>query len=76
MCLAVPAELVEIDGNRGVVETGGIRMSVGLDLIDNAMIGDYLIIHAGYALEKIDVEEARKRLALFQELAGGGQRNA
>ena len=72
MCLAVPAKLIDKEGNRGKVELGGARINVGLDLVDDVKPGDYLIIHAGFALEKLDEEEARKRLSLFEELAHGG----
>lgn len=72
MCLAVPAKLVEMDGINGKVETGGVKSEVRLDLIEDVQIGDYLIIHAGFALEKLDIEEADKRLQLFEELAQQG----
>ena len=72
MCLAVPAKLIEIDGINGKVETGGVKSEVRLDLMEGLEIGDYLIIHAGFALEKLDREEADKRLQLFEELAQQG----
>lgn len=72
MCLAVPAKLIEMDGINGKVETGGVKSDVRLDLVEDVHIGDYLIIHAGFALEKLDREEADKRLQLFEELAEQG----
>ncbi len=72
MCLAVPAKLIEMDGINGKVETGGVKSDVRLDLIEDVQIGDYLIIHAGFALEKLDRQEADKRLELFEELAEKG----
>ncbi len=76
MCLAIPAQLVEKDGNRGKVEVGGNKISIGLDLVEDVEVGDYLIVHAGYALEKLDEDEAQKRLSLFRELAEEGYLNA
>ncbi|MCE1245349.1 MAG: HypC/HybG/HupF family hydrogenase formation chaperone [Firmicutes bacterium] len=76
MCLAVPVKLVEIDGKKGKVETGGVVAEIGLAFIDEPQVGDYLIIHAGYALEKIDPEEAQKTLKLFEEIAAEGMKHA
>lgn len=72
MCLAIPARLVEINGDRGKVEMGGATLDVSIALLKDVKIGDYLIIHAGYALDKLNEEEARKTLDLFDELAKGG----
>ena len=70
MCLALPAQVVEIRGNDlGVVDLGGVRKEVSLALIDDVAVGDYVIIHVGYALTKLDPEEAAKTLALFEEMA-------
>ncbi|TRZ99753.1 MAG: HypC/HybG/HupF family hydrogenase formation chaperone [Rhodocyclaceae bacterium] len=69
MCLALPALVVEMSGNdMGVVDLGGVRKDVSLALVDDVAIGDYVIIHVGYALAKLDPEEAVKTLALFAEL--------
>lgn len=70
MCLAVPMKLVEIhaDGG-GVAELEGSRHAVNLSLVSDARIGDYVIIHAGYAIEKMDQAEADASLALFAEIA-------
>ena len=54
MCLAIPMIVKEIEGDAAVVEAGGIRKNVRLDLLDDVRLGDYLLIHTGYALEKID----------------------
>ncbi len=71
MCLAIPMQLIKVEGVLGIVELDGIRREVGLDLIDQAQVGDYLIIHAGYAIEKLDEAEAEKTLRLFRELNSG-----
>ena len=70
MCLALPALVVEMSGNdMGVVDLGGVRKDVSLALVDDVAIGDYVIIHVGYALAKLDPDEAAKTLALFAEMA-------
>jgi hydrogenase expression/formation protein HypC len=69
MCLAIPAQLVEIrDGDTGVVDLSGVRKEVSLALVDDVRVGDYVIVHVGYALQKLDREEADKTLQLFAEL--------
>lgn len=67
MCLAVPAEVVALDGERARVSLGGIQREVSLALVEGVEVGDYLLVHVGYALNKIDPEEARRTLALFAE---------
>ncbi len=76
MCLAIPTKIVEIKGNQGKVDVGGALVSVGLDLIDDIKPGDYVIVHAGFALSRLDKDEALKRLELFRELAREGHINA
>lgn len=69
MCLALPAKVIDIgDNDMGVVDLGGVRKEVSLALIDDVAIGDYVILHVGYALTKLDPDEAAKTLALFAEL--------
>ncbi|UCE91888.1 MAG: HypC/HybG/HupF family hydrogenase formation chaperone [Methanobacteriota archaeon] len=67
MCLAVPAEIKSIDGKTGEADFGGVRRSVNLSLVE-ASVGDYVIVHAGYAIEVMDREEAEKTLELFREM--------
>ena len=70
MCLAIPARVVELlPGLRAVVDLSGVRKDVSMDLVSDAQLGDYVIIHVGYAIGKIDPEEAERTLALFAELA-------
>ena len=69
MCLALPARIVEIYGeDMAVIELGGVRKECSLALIDDAAIGDYVIVHVGYALTRLDPEEAEKTLQLFAEM--------
>ncbi len=70
MCLAVPVRVVALLGAQWVeTEVGGIRSRVSSALIDEVALGDYLIVHAGFAITRLDVEEAEKTLALFDEIA-------
>ena len=70
MCLAIPARLVELlPGEQAIVNLGGIRKTVSIALIDDAQVDDYVIVHVGHAIGKIDPEEAARTLALFGELA-------
>ncbi len=69
MCLAIPARIVEIrDGDLAVVELGNIRKEISLALVEGIQEGDYVIVHVGYALQRLDVEEAERTLSLFREL--------
>ena len=70
MCLAIPAHVVELlPGQQAVVDLSGVRKQVSIALVDDAQLGDYVIVHVGYAIGKIDPEEAERTLALFAELA-------
>ena len=70
MCLAIPAQVVEISDNEtAVVEVGGIRKAISTALLDEVAVGDYVIVHVGYALERLNVAEAEETLRLFAELA-------
>lgn len=70
MCLAVPMLLIETtEDGRGVVDLDGARYDVDLALLEDAAVGDYVIVHAGYAIERLDREEADQRLELFERMA-------
>jgi hydrogenase expression/formation protein HypC len=68
MCLAIPVRLVEINGEVGIVDMGGVTKQISLALVDDVAVGDYVILHVGYALNKLDPEEAERTLALFAEM--------
>lgn len=77
MCLALPARVVAlIDADTASVDLGGVRKPVSIALVPEARIGDYVIVHVGYALGLIDPEEAEHTLALFAELAAADAANA
>jgi hydrogenase expression/formation protein HypC len=68
MCLAIPARVVEIqDNDQAIVDLGGVRKDVSLALVENVAVGDYVILHVGYALTRLDPDEAAKTLALMAE---------
>ena len=69
MCLAIPAQVVDIDGVMATVDVGGIRKDISLALVDGIEVGDYVVVHVGYALSRLDAEEAERTLALFAEVA-------
>ena len=70
MCLAVPVRVsVLLDGQWVEIEVGGVRSRVSTALVDDVEVGDYLIVHAGFAIARLNVEEAEKTLALFDEIA-------
>ena len=69
MCLAIPALVVELrDNDNALVDLAGVRKEISLALVDRVAVGDYVIVHVGYALNKLDPEEAAKTLALFAEI--------
>jgi hydrogenase expression/formation protein HypC len=68
MCLAIPMKLVSVNENRGVVETGGILKAVDVSLLPQIAPGDYVIVHAGFAIEKMNEAEARKTLEFFDDM--------
>jgi hydrogenase expression/formation protein HypC len=70
MCLAIPACIEQlIAEDSAIVNLGGVRKEISLALVENVSLGDYVIVHAGYALQKLDQEEAENTLAMFAELS-------
>lgn len=69
MCLAVPGRVEKIDGDFAEVDFGGVRKKVCVTLLPGLEVGEYVIVHTGYAIERLDPEEAKKTLALFEEMA-------
>lgn len=68
MCLALPCKVVAIDGDTATIDVSGMKKDISLALLDDVVIGDFVIVHVGYALTKLDPEEADKTLALFAEM--------
>jgi hydrogenase expression/formation protein HypC len=70
MCLAIPVRVtVLLDDEQAEIEVGGVRNRISLALLDGVAVGDFVIVHAGFAIARLDVAEAEKTLALFDEIA-------
>ena len=69
MCLAVPLRLIEIHDKEAVAEANGIRRTVRVDFIPNPQVGDYVLVHAGFAMERLKAELALANLKALQEVA-------
>lgn len=67
MCLAIPMKLVERDEFGGVVELDGVRREISLMLLPEAEVGDHVLVHTGYAIGRVDEEQARETLELLEE---------
>jgi hydrogenase expression/formation protein HypC len=67
MCLAIPSRIVEIKEGLGIIDADGVIRKVSLLLLDEAKVGDYVIVHAGFALHKIDEEAALESLKILRE---------
>jgi len=80
MCLAIPSKITEIENNMAVIDVDGVRRECSLLLVEDARVGDYVIVHAGFAISKIDEAAALETLALLKEAAAlmeakGGEGN-
>lgn len=68
MCLAIPARVAEITADdQAIVDLGGVRKEISLALVEDVQVGDYVIVHVGYALTRLDPDEAEKTLTLMAE---------
>jgi len=68
MCLGVPGKIIEINGETANVSVGGTMIKAGLQLVEDAKVGEYVLIHTGFALQKISEKEAAETLKLIKEL--------
>jgi len=73
MCLAVPAKVLDIKDRLGVVELSGIQRKVSFMLLPEGNVGDYVLVHAGFAIQVIDKKEAEETNALLREMSGLGR---
>lgn len=68
MCLAIPMKIIEINGDEGVVQSGGLKRKANFTLLKSPELGEYVLLHAGFAIEKIKPEEAKKTLKILKNL--------
>ncbi len=68
MCLAIPMKIVKIDGETGLVKTGGLKRKANLSLIKSPKVGDYILMHAGFAIEKLKEDEAKKTITMLKNV--------
>lgn len=69
MCLAIPSKVIEINDNMGIVDVAGVRREASLLLLENPQVGDWVILHAGFAIQKIDEAVAQESLRYLREAA-------
>jgi hydrogenase expression/formation protein HypC len=69
MCLAVPMKVISIKDTTGIAEMSGVKKEISFLMLPEAQIGDYVIVHAGFAIQILNEEEAQKTLDLFREMA-------
>ena len=67
MCLSIPAKVEQIDGEMAVVSVGGTKYNASLQMLDDVKIGDYILLHTGFAIQKLSPEEATESLLVFKE---------
>ena len=68
MCLAVPGRVLSLDGNKGIIEIGNMRREAFMHLVPDVLVNEYVLVHAGCAIQKIDEEEAKITLDILKEL--------
>jgi hydrogenase expression/formation protein HypC len=67
MCLSIPAKIDSIDGEMAMVSVGTVKYNASLQLLDDVKVGDYILLHTGFAIQKISAEEAAETLRIFEE---------
>ncbi len=74
MCLSIPARIVKIEGTTADVSVGGALFKAGLQLLDDVSEGDYVLLHAGFAIQKISDKEAQETLDILNEMYNAGEK--
>ncbi|VEN72549.1 Hydrogenase maturation factor HypC [Candidatus Desulfarcum epimagneticum] len=69
MCLAIPSKIIKIQDKMGTIDVDGVTRTASLLLLEDAQVGDYVIVHAGFALHKIDEKTAHESLSILKEAA-------
>ncbi len=73
VCLAVPMQVISLDGDSAICEIDNVRRKASVTMIENPQIGDYVLIHAGFAIEKLNEEEAEESLVIFRDMLDKGE---
>jgi len=68
MCLSVPMKVTQVQGHRGMADIGGMRRQIDLRFLEDVQVGDYVLVHAGFALQRLDHDQAEETLALLREI--------
>lgn len=68
MCISVPMKVLKINGQRGIADIGGMSQQIDLRFLSHVEVGDYVIVHAGFALQRLDQNEAEETLSLLREV--------
>lgn len=68
MCLGIPMEIASIQGSKAVVQTGGLKRTINIEMVPEARVGDYVIVHTGFAIERLDEAKAKETLRLINEI--------
>lgn len=68
MCLAVPSKIISVNGPEAEVEFGGVRKKANLSFMPGVKVGDYVLLHAGFAIEKVDPQKAREIISIWEDL--------
>jgi len=72
MCLSIPAQVIKIEGQMADVSIGGALFRAGLHMVEDVRVGDYILLHAGFAIQKISEKEAFETLSLLKEMEDAG----
>ena len=73
MCLSIPAEIISIEGEMAKVRIGGTIVKASLQLLENPKIGEYVLLHSGFAIERLSKEEADETMKLLKEIGEAGE---
>ena len=68
MCLAIPMRILKIEGDRAIVSAGKVERKIGINFLSSPRIGDYVMVHAGFAIEKLDPKKAEETLRMLEEV--------
>jgi len=72
MCLSIPAKVLSVNEEMAEVSAGGTIFKAGLQMLENVKVGEYVLVHAGFAIQKVSEEEAQKTLKLFRDIWDAG----